>query len=87
MTAAIRSFFENYREDGYVGVDFGACSFIGQSSDFAIADRRWPIRRRAGNDSWRSRTGNNVRSDGGEWKILMVTAYEGKRLRNKEHAP
>lgn len=87
MTAEIRSFFENYREGGYVGVDFGGCSFIGQSSDFAIADRRWTIRRRAGNDSWRSRTGYNLRSDGGEWKILMVTAYVEKRLRKEEHAP
>jgi len=75
-----------YREGGYEEADFEEHSFIGQGGNFAIADLRWTIRRHAGNEPWRFRTSYNLRRDDGEWKILMVTAYEEKRLGKEEHA-
>jgi hypothetical protein len=85
MTAEIRSFFESYREGSFERADFEACSFIGQGGDFAISGLYWTIRRHAGNEPWRSRANCNLRRDDGEWKILMVTAYEEKRFQKEEH--
>ena len=76
----------HYREGGYEGADLEECSFIGQGGDFAIADLCWAIRRHAGNEPRRFRIRYNLRRDDGEWKILVVTAYEEKRFRKEEHA-
>ncbi len=86
MTAEIRSFFESYGEGGRDEAVFEECRLIGQHGDFAVADLCGTIRRKAGKESWRWRTNFNRRRDEGKWKILMNTAYEGKRFCNEGHA-
>ncbi len=69
-----------YRKKGFSKASFEVASFLAQGDGFAIVDLAWRIDRVDGQAPWRFNTTYNLVRTAEDWKVLLCTAYEEKRL-------
>ncbi|MBK1992654.1 nuclear transport factor 2 family protein, partial [Campylobacter sp. 2018MI35] len=73
---AMTRLLDFYRESGAERAHFVVEGVLPQGGTDLVANVAWTIDRSAGHESWRFRTGYNLRLDDGAWRIVCCTAYE-----------
>ncbi len=75
VLAAMERLITFYRSKGFGMARFAIDRLVPQGADDAFVDVVWTIEWK-GAVPWRFRTGYNVHCSGGEWHIVVCTAYE-----------
>ncbi len=71
---------ELYRANGFASAKFEETSFLAQGEHFAVVDLAWRVDRTNGQEPWHFNTTYNLIRTGEEWRVLLCTAYDEKRL-------
>jgi hypothetical protein len=69
-----------YADQGFAATDYVPAAFIGQGSEFAIADLCWTLPRTGGQAPWRFHTTYNLARTPAGWRIRPCTAYQEQPL-------
>jgi ketosteroid isomerase-like protein len=69
-----------YRDNGYTEARYQVASFLLQGEQYALADLRWSIERKADQPPWVFNTTYNLVRTADGWRVLLCTAYSEQRL-------
>ena len=72
-----------YRESGAERAHFVVERLLPQGESDVVANVAWTIDRSDGRESWKFRTGYNLRRSDGKWRIVVCTAYQESVARQR----